>query len=101
MKLFYTRYTFVTYILEHCTTNAGPSSNIPCALPFIFNETVYNKCDLDSDGYWCSTKVDSSGKHVGGEGNWGICSPGCPGVPGMYRKRDSNNDSKTDNGSKT
>ena len=27
---------------------------------------------------WCSTLVDNTGKHVGGQGKWGTCGPGCP-----------------------
>ena len=30
------------------------------------------------DRSWCSTKVDSRGVHVGGNGNWGICADNCP-----------------------
>jgi len=26
---------------------------------------------------WCSTKVDSNGVHVNGEGKYGFCSPDC------------------------
>merc|ERR1712107_551056 len=31
--------------------------------------------------YWCSTKVDSTGTHVNGEGNYGFCSVECSGAP--------------------
>ena len=27
---------------------------------------------------WCSTFVDDNGHHVGGQGKWGNCGPGCP-----------------------
>ncbi len=27
---------------------------------------------------WCSTQVDDKGHHVGGQGKWGNCAPGCP-----------------------
>ncbi len=27
---------------------------------------------------WCSTLVDETGHHVGGQGKWGNCGPGCP-----------------------
>ena len=27
---------------------------------------------------WCSTRTDSKGNHVDGEGAWGICSSSCP-----------------------
>jgi len=29
---------------------------------------------------WCSTKVDSTGTHVNGEGNYGFCSTDCTAV---------------------
>ena len=28
-------------------------------------------------GAWCSTKVDNSGRHIGGQGNYGFCDPKC------------------------
>jgi len=65
-----------------CRTNGGPSSNAPCIFPFIFKGNTYNQCTLDGEDYWCSTKVDSSGKHIGNQGNWGVCGQGCPGLPG-------------------
>jgi len=63
---------------QACTTNGGDSPNVPCIFPFRFNGVTYNQCALDSDGYWCSTKVNSSGEHIGGQGNWGTCSESCP-----------------------
>ena len=27
---------------------------------------------------WCSTLVDDTGHHVGGQGKWGNCGPDCP-----------------------
>ena len=80
----YIYYLISEFILgdSNCATNGGPSSNVSCIFPFKFNGVTYNECALDSDGYWCSTKVDSSGVHIGGQGNWGICSQGCPGVIG-------------------
>ena len=64
---------------QDCTTEWGPSSNMKCVFPFIFGKTTYNKCKYDSEyGYWCSTKVDSSGIHIGSQGNWGTCNANCP-----------------------
>jgi len=63
-----------------CKTIAGPSSNKNCIFPFVFNGTRYNRCAFDSDGFWCSTRVDSTGSHIAGAGNWGICGPNCPKV---------------------
>ena len=48
-----------------------------CQFPFkLSGQTFFNCTDhQDPDGrLWCSTKVDSNGKHVGGEGNWGYCN---------------------------
>jgi len=61
-----------------CKTIAGPSNNKDCIFPFVFNGTRYNRCAYDSDGFWCSTKVDSTGAHI--TGNWGICGANCPKV---------------------
>ena len=62
-----------------CRTKGGPSTNTKCVFPFIFKNTNYNKCVFhEDDGYWCSTKVDSSAEHIGNEGNWGVCGTGCP-----------------------
>ena len=61
-----------------CKTNDGPSSNVPCVFPFKFGGETHNKCKWEEDGPWCSTKVDENGKHVGGQGKWGNCGPGCP-----------------------
>ena len=52
--------------------------NVPCQFPFIFNGKTYDACTdvQDSDGrFWCSTKVDRSGKHI--SDNWGYCSDEC------------------------
>ena len=60
----------------NCITNGGPSPYVPCIFPFTFDGITYNQCALDTDGYWCSTKVDSSGEHI--EGHWGSCDENCP-----------------------
>ena len=70
-------------ISGNCKTNGGPSPNVPCIFPFIIDGTTYTQCPLDSDGYWCSTKVDHSGIHIAEQGNWGTCDQNCPGVTGM------------------
>ena len=72
------------YISGNCTTNGGPSPNVPCIFPFIIDGITYNQCPLDSDGYWCSTKVDHSGIHIAEQGNWGTCDQECPGVTGKW-----------------
>ena len=60
-----------------CITSGGASPNSLCIFPFKFGGKTYNECALDSDGYWCSTKVDSNGTHIGGQGNWGTCGQNC------------------------
>ena len=69
---------------DECITIGGPSRNATCIFPFEFNGIIYHDCAQDSDGYWCSTKVDSTGTHITGQGNWGICGPNC--FNGWYRK---------------
>ena len=61
---------------RRCKTIAGPSINKDCVFPFAFNGMKYNKCAFDSDGFWCSTKVDATGSHI--SGMWGICGSDCP-----------------------
>ena len=43
----------------------------------MFNGITYNECAHDADGFWCSTKLDSNGNHIGGQGYWGMCGPNC------------------------
>ena len=63
-------------------------SSMPCQFPFIFLDQTYLGCttiiDRKSDGTavhgepWCSTKTDSSNKHVAGQGYYGDCpKDGC------------------------
>ena len=64
-----------------CMTTSGASPNSPCIFPFIYNGYEHTNC-LFVKGQewepWCSTLVDSAGEHIGGQGNWGNCGPGCP-----------------------
>ena len=64
-------------VCKECKTVSGPSSNHRCIFPFVLNNVTYNNCALDTEGFWCSTKVDSSGNHIGKQGNWGICGQRC------------------------
>lgn len=62
------------------TNGEGPQKDTPCYFPFIYKRKVLNECtDLsDPDGkFWCSTKVDDQGKHVGGADQWGYCDDNC------------------------
>ena len=71
----------IFYILG-CVTNGGASAGKLCIFPFVYNGITYTTCALENDGYWCSTKVDSNGVHIGNQGNWGTCASDCnPGSP--------------------
>ena len=71
----------IFYILG-CVTNGGASAGKLCIFPFMYNGITYTTCALENDGYWCSTKVDSNGVHIGNQGNWGTCGSDCnPGSP--------------------
>lgn len=66
-----------------CVTVSGASPNLPCIFPFRFNGVTHNKCTWDQAHLtehkaWCSTLVDGTGHHVGGQGKWGNCGAGCP-----------------------
>ena len=74
-----------------CKTIKGADANTVCILPFRYKGQTYDTCTLkDADKTnneaWCSTKVDTSGKHVTGKGKWGNCGQGCPftNVEGKY-----------------
>ena len=67
-------------------TVSGAKPNIPCIFPFRFNGVDYNECTWDHSfltGHkaWCSTLVNETGHHVGGQGEWGNCGTGCPILP--------------------
>merc|ERR1711862_837980 len=54
-----------------CATLTGGT----CIFPFTYNGGE------NQGKYWCSTKVDPTGTHVNGEGNYGFCSSECSGAP--------------------
>jgi hypothetical protein len=69
-----------------CTTESGASPKLPCIFPFRFNGVVHTQCTWDQAHLtehkaWCSTLVDETGHHVGGQGKWGNCGPDCPVPP--------------------
>ena len=52
-----------------------------CIFPFIYNGITLNSCTTIGEGDnrpWCSTKVDSRGRHDIISRNWGYCLPNCP-----------------------
>ena len=76
-----------------CVTVSGASPDLPCIFPFRFNGVTHNKCTWDQAHLtehkaWCSTLVDETGHHVGGQGKWGNCGPGCP-IPTDDRNKGS------------
>merc|ERR1711902_279765 len=66
-----------------CTTISGPDTGSACIFPFTFAGVTHNSCApwiYGGEGVgssWCSTKVDSSGNHVNGEGKYGFCGSNC------------------------
>merc|ERR1719205_483843 len=66
-----------------CTTVSGPAAGTACVFPFTFSGTTYFSCTEwiyggeNQGSKWCSTKVDSQGVHVNGEGNYGFCGTDC------------------------
>ena len=51
-----------------------------CKLPFIYKGITYEKCPvdpIDPNETWCSTKTDSNGVHISGNGHFGFCSSEC------------------------
>jgi len=69
-----------TLNLPSCTTVSGPDTGKSCIFPFRHNGVTYKKCtSAGLDQAWCSTKVNSNGEHIGGQGFYGICPTSCPG----------------------
>ena len=70
--------------LKTCTIVGGPVKGSKCVFPFIFGGVTYKSCIEWTFGgqpegtLWCSTKVDESGVHVSGGGNYGFCGEDCP-----------------------
>merc|ERR1712117_310137 len=69
-----------------CTVSSGPAAGQSCVFPFTYGGTTFSGCAEWVYGgerqgkLWCSTKVDSTGTHVNGEGNYGFCSSTCTAV---------------------
>merc|ERR1711936_1329863 len=70
-----------------CSAVSGPAAGSACVFPFTYGGVTHQSCAEWIYGgehqgkYWCSTKVDSTGTHVNGEGNYGFCSAECSGAP--------------------
>ena len=67
----------------NCVTYHGPDTGSSCIFPFTFSGVTYVSCaewvygGSNQGQTWCSTKVDSAGVHVNGEGKYGFCSSDC------------------------
>merc|ERR1719367_148094 len=70
-----------------CSAVSGPAAGSACVFPFTYGGVTHQSCAEWVYGgehqgkYWCSTKVDPTGTHVNGEGNYGFCSSECSGAP--------------------
>merc|ERR1711971_913202 len=70
-----------------CSAVSGPAAGSACIFPFTYGGVTHQSCAEWVYGgehqgkYWCSTKVDPTGTHVNGEGNYGFCSSECSGAP--------------------
>merc|ERR1712193_282187 len=78
--------TTTTAAPSTCTVSSGPAAGQSCVFPFTYGGTTFSGCAEWVYGgehqgkLWCSTKVDSTGTHVNGEGNYGFCSTDCTAV---------------------
>ena len=66
--------------MSECLTTGGGKTGKPCVFPFEYKGKEYSNCAWEEgeDKPWCSTKVDSNGKHVDGSSHWGYCNAYCP-----------------------
>ena len=60
----------------------GADPGKSCVFPFIAGGVTFTECTLagnsdDDPNHWCSTLIDESGTHVGGQGKWGHCASEC------------------------
>ena len=68
---------------QSCTTIGGPEAGQPCVFPFIYSGESRAGCITQGDPEgraWCSTRVDTRGRHVSGGEHWAHCGPTCPGT---------------------
>ena len=67
-------------IISNFGIQCQASNGKACQFPFKFRNKVFASCttDFDPDNRpWCSTKIDNSGVHVSGEGEFGYCPDSC------------------------
>merc|ERR1711874_305770 len=78
--------TTTTAAPSTCSVDSGPAAGQSCVFPFTYGGTTFSGCaewvygGENQGKLWCSTKVDSTGTHVNGEGNYGFCSATCTAV---------------------
>ena len=63
-----------------CKTYSGPKNDNPCAFPFTFNGTEYNRCIITEDRCgepWCATENTENAGDLE-SGSWGYCNHHCP-----------------------
>ena len=63
-----------------CKTYSGPKNDNPCAFPFTFNGTEYNRCIITEDRCgepWCATENTENAGNLE-SGSWGYCNHHCP-----------------------
>ena len=63
------------------TSECVTVDNRICIFPFNYQNQTYAGCTGEGapDGMlWCSTKVNSEGDHMAGQGEWGHCAADCP-----------------------
>ena len=60
-----------------CTTIGGPAPNHGCVFPFTHRNKTFTTCTSSHTRTrpWCSTKVDSRQRFIGGD--WGFCGASC------------------------
>ena len=66
---------------DNCLTDGGGKAGAKCVFPFTLDGITYQGCTRTNDPddrLWCSTKTDSKGVHVSGQGEWGHCNSDCP-----------------------
>lgn len=68
------------------TDTFGPSKNVTCVLPFIFQDNVYSQCTNASfkagGKFWCPTRVGGDGAHIVDKDEWGYCHKNCSEIQG-------------------
>ena len=81
ISLVFLCFQFVVYCQQEksvvCVIEQNSKLSKPCQFPFIFEERLFEKCTdyTDKKGkLWCSTNVNSDGKHITNMRYWGYCN---------------------------